>query len=104
MNKNISNILFEDIFHKYLLPPAFTRPVAELIGGINTRFNAGTVLDLGATIFGSGFPLNFVPSFSWGRSAGYIAYTPEIIFETAEIAIKLKNISWDKKDRGFFLL
>ncbi|MDD2822415.1 MAG: GlmU family protein, partial [Flavobacterium sp.] len=34
--------------------------------GINTMFNTGTVVGVSANIFGSGFPRNFVPSFSWG--------------------------------------
>ena len=34
--------------------------------GINTMFNTGTVIGVSANIFGSGFPRNFVPSFSWG--------------------------------------
>ena len=34
--------------------------------GINTMFNTGTVVGVGANIFGSGFPRNFIPSFSWG--------------------------------------
>ena len=31
---------------------------------INTMFNTGTVVGVAANIFGSGFPRNFVPSFS----------------------------------------
>ena len=34
--------------------------------GINTMLNTGTVIGVGANIFGSGFPPKFVPSFSWG--------------------------------------
>ena len=34
--------------------------------GINTMFNTGTVIGISANIFGSGFPRNFVPSFTWG--------------------------------------
>ena len=33
--------------------------------GINTMFNTGTVVGVSTNIFGSGFPRNFVPSFSW---------------------------------------
>jgi NDP-sugar pyrophosphorylase family protein len=32
--------------------------------GINTMFNTGTVIGV-SKYFGSGFPRNFVPSFSW---------------------------------------
>ena len=33
---------------------------------INTMFNTGTIIGSCVNIFGSGFPRNFVPSFSWG--------------------------------------
>jgi len=35
---------------------------------INTMFNTGTVVGVNANIFGTGFPRNFVPSFSWGAT------------------------------------
>ena len=38
--------------------------------GINTMFNTGTVVGVSANIFGSGFPRNFVSSFSWGGHSG----------------------------------
>ena len=34
-------------------------------------FNTGTVIGVSANIFGSGFPRNFVPSFSWGGASGF---------------------------------
>jgi len=34
--------------------------------GINTMFNTGTVVGIGANIFGAGFQRNFIPSFAWG--------------------------------------
>src|SRR5690606_2063675 len=36
--------------------------------GINTMFNTGTVVGVGALVFGEGYPRNFIPSFSWGGS------------------------------------
>lgn len=33
---------------------------------IHTTFNTGTVIGVGATIFGSGFQRNFIASFTWG--------------------------------------
>ena len=42
--------------------------------GINTMFNTGTVVGVSANIFGSGFPRNFVPSFSWGGNSGFQVY------------------------------
>lgn len=34
--------------------------------GINTMFNTGTVVGVGANIFGGGFPPKHIPSFAWG--------------------------------------
>ena len=42
--------------------------------GINTMFNTGTVVGVSSNIFGSGFPRNFVPSFSWGGHSGFQVY------------------------------
>jgi UDP-N-acetylglucosamine diphosphorylase/glucosamine-1-phosphate N-acetyltransferase len=42
--------------------------------GINTMFNTGTVVGVSANIFGSGFPRNFIPSFSWGGADGFTTY------------------------------
>ena len=52
--------------------------------GINTMFNTGTVVGIGANIFGSGFPRNFIPSFSWGGSSGFIVHRIDKFFKTAE--------------------
>ena len=41
---------------------------------INTMFNTGTVVGVGANIYGSGFPRNFIPSFSWGGALGFSIY------------------------------
>jgi UDP-N-acetylglucosamine diphosphorylase/glucosamine-1-phosphate N-acetyltransferase len=42
--------------------------------GINTMFNTGTVVGVSANIFGSGFPRNFIPSYSWGGASGFEEY------------------------------
>ena len=51
--------------------------------GINTMFNTGTVVGVSANIFGSGFPRNFIPSFSWGGPQGMTEYKLEKALETA---------------------
>ena len=51
---------------------------------INTMFNTGTVVGVGANIFGAGFPRNFIPDFSWGGAQGYEIYTLKKMFETTE--------------------
>jgi UDP-N-acetylglucosamine diphosphorylase/glucosamine-1-phosphate N-acetyltransferase len=68
--------------------------------GINTMFNTGTVVGVSANIYGSGFPRNFVPSFSWGGAAGFITYRLNKVFEVAEVVMsrrKLKLEDIDKK-------
>lgn len=60
--------------------------------GINTMFNTGTVVGVSANIFGSGFPRNFVPSFSWGGAAGFSVYQIEKALETARIVYSRRNM------------
>ncbi|MEM9918823.1 MAG: GlmU family protein [Bacteroidota bacterium] len=51
--------------------------------GINTMFNTGTVVGIGANIFGSGYPRNFIPSFSWGGTNGYMTHKLSAVKDTA---------------------
>jgi len=67
--------------------------------GINTMFNTGTVVGVSANIFGSGFPRNFIPSFSWGGAQGMSVYKLEKALETAEIVMQRRDINLDKNDR-----
>lgn len=60
--------------------------------GINTMFNTGTVIGVATNIFGSGFPRNFVPSFSWGGASGFVKHLPKKAFETAKIAMARRSI------------
>ena len=52
--------------------------------GINTMFNTGTVVGVGANVFGGGFPRAFVPDFSWGGATGQVTYRLDKMIETAE--------------------
>lgn len=60
--------------------------------GINTMFNTGTVVGVSANIFGSGFPRNFVPSFSWGGNAGFTTYLTNKAFEVAEVVMSRRDV------------
>lgn len=51
---------------------------------INTMFNTGTVIGVGANVFGTGFPRNFIPDFAWGGNQGFETYSLKKMFETAE--------------------
>ncbi|MCZ8228658.1 GlmU family protein [Flavobacterium sp.] len=66
--------------------------------GINTMFNTGTVVGVSANIFGSGFPRNFVPSFSWGGASGFTTYLTKKAFETARLVMSRRNIVFDEKE------
>ena len=67
--------------------------------GINTMFNTGTVVGISANIFGSGFPRNFVPSFSWGGASGFTTYVTKKAFETTKIVMSRRNIEFDEKEQ-----
>jgi UDP-N-acetylglucosamine diphosphorylase/glucosamine-1-phosphate N-acetyltransferase len=66
--------------------------------GINTMFNTGTVIGVSANIFGSGFPRNFVPSFSWGGASGFTTYITKKAFETARLVMSRRNIEFDERE------
>ena len=67
---------------------------------INTMFNTGTVVGVSANIFGSGFPRNFIPSFSWGGAGGFIDYKLNKALEVAEkvMARRERDLDQDEKD------
>ena len=67
--------------------------------GINTLFNTGTVAGVSANIFGSGFPRNFVPSFSWGGASGFTEYKTNKVFEVAEVVMKRRKIEFDDQEK-----
>lgn len=66
--------------------------------GINTMFNTGTVVGVSTNIFGSGFPRNFVPSFSWGGASGFTTYITKKAFETARIVMARRNVEFGEID------
>tara|TARA_B100000497_G_C7691111_1_gene420214 strand:- start:328 stop:1497 length:1170 start_codon:yes stop_codon:yes gene_type:complete len=68
--------------------------------GINTMFNTGTVVGVSSNIFGSGFPRNFIPSFSWGGNSGFTTYKTNKVFEVAEIVMNRRNIEFTDDDKS----
>jgi UDP-N-acetylglucosamine diphosphorylase/glucosamine-1-phosphate N-acetyltransferase len=68
--------------------------------GINTMFNTGTVVGVSANIFGSGFPRNFIPSFSWGGHSGFTTYFTKKAIEMAEIVMARANVELTDTDRA----
>ncbi|MFO7701739.1 MAG: GlmU family protein [Psychroflexus maritimus] len=71
--------------------------------GINTMFNTGTVIGVSANIFGAGFPRNFIPSFSWGGSAGTTTYKTNKAFEVAKLVMARRKIEFSKDDEQILL-
>ncbi|WP_299556195.1 GlmU family protein [Seonamhaeicola sp.] len=67
--------------------------------GINTMFNTGTVVGVSANVFGSGFPRNFVPSFSWGGSAGFTTYLTKKVFEVAKVVMARRKEEFTDQDK-----
>lgn len=67
--------------------------------GINTMFNTGTIVGVSANIFGSGFPRNFVPSFSWGGSSGFETYQLNKVFEVATQVMQRRNVPFTTVDK-----
>ncbi|MFC2090952.1 putative sugar nucleotidyl transferase, partial [Bacteroidota bacterium] len=66
---------------------------------INTMFNTGTVVGVSANIFGSGFPRNFIPSFTWGGASGITEYRLDKAFETMERVMERREIALTEIDR-----
>ncbi|WP_375415868.1 GlmU family protein [uncultured Hymenobacter sp.] len=67
---------------------------------INTMFNTGTVVGVGANIFGAGFPRQFVPSFSWGGAAGFETFKLDKAGEVAERVMARRQLAYDEAEQS----
>ena len=67
--------------------------------GINTMFNTGTVVGVSANIFGTGFPRNFIPSFSWGGVSGFSTFTLDKAFEVASLVMSRRGVDFNETER-----
>jgi UDP-N-acetylglucosamine diphosphorylase/glucosamine-1-phosphate N-acetyltransferase len=106
-NSNLKNNYTEVKLWNYV-EHRFTRTGLQFCGliigdhskcGINTMFNTGTVAGVSANIFGSGFPRNFIPSFSWGGAHGFTEYKLEKALETAEIVMQRRDVVLDRTEK-----
>jgi len=70
--------------------------------GINTMFNTGTVVGVCSNVFGSGFPRNFIPSFSWGGNKGFSDYKIEKVFEVNDKVMKRRDCVFSDQDKAIF--
>lgn len=67
--------------------------------GINTMFNTGTVVGVNCNIFGSGYPRNFIPSYSWGGASGFRTFLPRKANEVAEKVMLRRKVDLTDQDR-----
>ena len=67
--------------------------------GINTMFNTGTVVGVSANIYGSNFPRNFIPSFSWGGAAGFTTYKMDKVNEVAAVVMQRKHLTYTEQEQ-----
>ncbi|MNT42214.1 hypothetical protein D3C72_1786180 [compost metagenome] len=68
--------------------------------GINTMFNTGTVVGIGANIFGAGFPPHHIADFSWGGADGFEAYKLHKMFETTEKVFARKDVAFNEVEKN----
>ncbi|MEC3880983.1 putative sugar nucleotidyl transferase [Parapedobacter sp. 10938] len=66
---------------------------------INTAFNTGTVVGVGANVYTTGMAPRFVPDFSWGGGAGFSTYRLEKFMETMEAVYERRNLRLDAVER-----
>ncbi len=69
--------------------------------GINTMFNTGTVVGVGANIFGGGFVRQFIPSFAWGGAHGMETFRFDKFAQTAEKAMQRRGLVLSAVERDF---
>lgn len=70
--------------------------------GINCMFNTATVLGVGVNVYGSGFPRNFVPSFSEGGTAGFTDVSMPKFFQTASKMMERRGKALTDVDKAIF--
>jgi UDP-N-acetylglucosamine diphosphorylase/glucosamine-1-phosphate N-acetyltransferase len=68
--------------------------------GINTMLNTGTVTGVSANVFGSGYPRNFIPSFTWGSTPAIETYQLPKFFESAARAMERRQRVLDEVEKG----
>jgi len=66
--------------------------------GINTMLNTGTVIGVGANVFGAGFPRNFLPSFCWGGAQGLETFRFDKFTQTATRVMERRKLLFDAQE------
>ena len=62
-------------------------------------FNTGTIVGVGANIFGAGYPRNFISSFSWGGASGFSTNLFEKFEETAAKVMERRGRVFDSVEQ-----
>ena len=70
--------------------------------GINTMFNTATVVGVGCNIYGSGFPRNFVASFSEGGASGFDDVSLNKFFDIARRVMARRHVELTEVDMEIF--
>ncbi len=68
--------------------------------GINTMFNTGTVVGVGANIFGGGFPKKFVPDFAWGGESGVVEFHFDKFVEMVQNVYKRRSKTLSEQEQA----
>jgi UDP-N-acetylglucosamine diphosphorylase/glucosamine-1-phosphate N-acetyltransferase len=68
--------------------------------GINTMFNTGTIVGVGANLFGGNFLPKFIPSFSWGGSEITETYHFDKAMSVASIVMERRNLTLTDTDQN----
>jgi len=66
--------------------------------GINTMFNTGTVVGISSNLYGTGYPGNFIPSFTWGGASGLETYRVDKAIETIRMGMSLHQKEFGDMD------
>jgi UDP-N-acetylglucosamine diphosphorylase/glucosamine-1-phosphate N-acetyltransferase len=78
------------------------------LAGINSMFDAGTVVGVSCNLFGTGIPPKFVPSFSWGGAGRLTLYDLEKAIATARRMMVRREVAmsaaYEARLREHFLM
>jgi UDP-N-acetylglucosamine diphosphorylase/glucosamine-1-phosphate N-acetyltransferase len=70
--------------------------------GINTMFNTATVVGVSCNIYGADFPPKFIPSFSWGGSAGFVPFKLDKAIEYANNMMERRGLKLSEEEAEIF--
>jgi UDP-N-acetylglucosamine diphosphorylase/glucosamine-1-phosphate N-acetyltransferase len=66
--------------------------------GINTMFNTATVVGVSCNIYGGDFPAKYIPSFSWGGSAGLVPFKFDKAVEYANNMMNRRGLALSNEE------